>query len=72
MKASPPMPVMLGSVTLSTAATAIAASTALPPRFRISTPTWEASGWLVATIPCVARTTERPVETRPNQSGDVG
>jgi hypothetical protein len=44
MKASPPMPVMFGSVTLSTAAIAIAASTALPPCFRISTPVWQASG----------------------------
>jgi hypothetical protein len=61
MKASPPIPVMSGSVTLSTAATAIEASTALPPRFRTSMPTCEARGWLVATMPCVARTTDRPV-----------
>ena len=54
------MPVMLGSVTLSIAATAIAASTALPPRFRISSPTCDASGWLVATIPWLARDTDRP------------
>ena len=44
------MPVMCGSVTLSTAATAIAASTALPPRFKTSIPTCEANGWLVATM----------------------
>jgi hypothetical protein len=44
MNASPPIPVMLGSVTLSIAAMAMAASTALPPRFKTSMPTWEASG----------------------------
>ena len=60
MNASPPTPVMLGSVTLSMAAIAIAASTALPPRFRISMPTCEASGWLDATIAWPARTTDRP------------
>ena len=54
------MPVMFGSVTFSTAAIAMAASTALPPRLRMSTPTWEANGWLVATMPCRARTTDRP------------
>ena len=51
MKASPPIPVMFGSVTLSTAAMAMAASTAFPPRFRMSRPVSEANGWLVATIP---------------------
>ena len=51
MNASPPMPVMFGSVTLSTAAIAMAASTALPPRFRMSRPVCDASGWLVATMP---------------------
>ncbi len=48
---SPPMPVMCGSVTLSTAAAATAASTALPPWRRTSRPAAEASGWLVATAP---------------------
>src|SRR5687767_5442259 len=60
MKASPPTPVIMGSVTLSMAAIAIAASTALPPRLRTSRPTCEASGWLVATIACWLRTTDRP------------
>src|SRR5262252_2034253 len=50
----------MGSVTLSMAAIAIAASTALPPRLRTSRPTCEASGWLVATIACWLRTTDRP------------
>jgi hypothetical protein len=54
------MPVIIGSVTLSTAAIATAASTALPPRLRISSPVKEASGWLEATMPFCARTTERP------------
>src|SRR5215831_8621422 len=60
MKASPPIPVIMGSVTLSMAAIAIAASTALPPRLRTSRPTCDASGWLVATIACWLRTTDRP------------
>jgi hypothetical protein len=51
---------MFGSVTLRTAAMAMAASTALPPRFRMSRPTCEASGWLVATMAWLARTTDRP------------
>ena len=45
---SPPMPVMWGSVRFSTAAAATAASTALPPICRISSPAVLASGWLVA------------------------
>src|SRR6185369_11765 len=60
MKASPPIPVIIGSVTLSMAAIAIAASTALPPRLRTSRPTSEASGWLLATIACWLRTMDRP------------
>ena len=68
MKASPPTPVMFGSVTFSTAAIAIAASTALPPPFRISRPVCDASGWLDATIAWLVRTTERPAGTRVNQS----
>ena len=57
---SPPMPVMCGSVTLSTAAAATAASMALPPRRSTSRPAAEASGWLVATAPLRAWTVERP------------
>src|ERR1043165_6442215 len=60
MNASPPTPVIIGSVTLSIAAIAIAASTALPPRLRTSRPTSDASGWLLATIACWLRTTDRP------------
>src|SRR6185369_1678074 len=37
-----------------------AASTALPPARRTSRPAWAASGWLVATMPLGAITTERP------------
>jgi hypothetical protein len=44
------MPVMLGSVTFSTAAMAMAASAAFPPRFSTSMPTCDASGWLDATM----------------------
>src|SRR5512134_4021775 len=53
------MPVEVGSVTLRAAAAATAASAALPPSIRIERPAWVASGWLVATMPCVARTGER-------------
>src|SRR5579871_6604695 len=52
--ASPPIPVDIGSVTPSTAAAAIAASTALPPRSSIRTPARVALTWLVATIPRAA------------------
>ena len=62
------MPVMFGSVTLSAAAIAIAASTALPPRLSTSRPICDASGWLDATIPFVERTTERPARNPENQS----
>ncbi len=48
------MPIELGSTTPSTAAVAIAASTALPPFMRTCTPANVASGWLDATIPFLA------------------
>ena len=48
---SPPMPVIIGSVTLSTAAAVTAASTALPPCSSTARPAAVASGWLVAIIP---------------------
>ena len=41
---SPPTPFETGSINPSVALAAMAASTALPPRFRISRPTWVASG----------------------------
>src|SRR5258705_10229264 len=50
---SPPRPVDMGSVRLSTAAAATAASAALPPSRRIATPASEAKRWLVAAIPDV-------------------
>ena len=50
MKASPPKPFIIGSVTFTTAATAMAASTALPPSFRTCNPTCAAKGWLDATM----------------------
>src|ERR1700675_2738954 len=56
-KASPPKPFIMGSVTFTIAATAMAASPALPPPFSTCRPTWAASGWLDATMPwgaCVA------------------
>ncbi len=48
---SPPMPVIIGSVTESTAAAVTAASIALPPDCNTRSPADVASGWLVATIP---------------------
>src|SRR5687768_12690316 len=49
MKAPPPMPEDSGSTRPSIACTAIAASTAEPPRFRISAPASAASGCAAAT-----------------------
>ena len=53
------MPFMCGSTSPRAALTATAASIALPPAFRMSMPTCAASGWLAATIPCGAMTSER-------------
>ena len=47
-KQSPPMPVMCGSTTASTAAVAMAASTALPPWRSTSMQVRLAAGWEVA------------------------
>src|SRR5438552_16550696 len=58
-KRSPPIPLETGSIKPRVAFAAIAASTALPPRFKISTPTCVAAGTLVQTIPCRARTSDR-------------
>ena len=49
----------IGSTTFRTAAADTAASTASPPARKASKPASVASGWLVATIPPVLRTTER-------------
>src|SRR5438552_1091162 len=51
-KASEPMPFEHGSTTVSMAAVATAASTALPPARSVSRPAWAARCWLVATTPC--------------------
>ena len=56
---SPPTPVELGSTTFSVAAAVMAASVALPPSMSTCNPAMAASGWLVATIPLVARTVLR-------------
>jgi hypothetical protein len=47
---SEPMPLLVGSTTVSVIAAAIAASTALPPACNICSPAWAASGCEVATI----------------------
>src|SRR4051794_32858241 len=57
---SPPMPHDIGSISPIAALVAMAASAAFPPRLRTSSPTWAASGWLVATIPFAATVTDRP------------
>src|SRR3954447_24907988 len=56
---SPPSPHDIGSTTPSTAFAAIRAAIALPPRWRTAIAAAVASGWLVAAIPCRARTAER-------------
>src|SRR5262249_34473654 len=59
------MPVSFCDVTSSTAPVATAASIALPPRRRISSPASAASGSLVATMPWRARTSDRPCDNHP-------
>src|SRR5215510_7718565 len=56
---SPPIPVDIGSTTFKTAAAQIAASTALPPSCKTRRAAAEASGWLVAAKPFMARTGDR-------------
>ena len=51
MNPSPPIPDICGSTTLTAAATAMAASIALPPCCRMEMPAWEASGCPEATMP---------------------
>jgi len=53
MKPPPPTPQLKGSVTPSVAAAATAASTALPPLFRIASAACEAGSLIVATAPPV-------------------
>ncbi|MEZ6073818.1 MAG: hypothetical protein R3C10_26950 [Pirellulales bacterium] len=59
------MPQLIGSVSPIIALVAMAASTALPPRLSTSSPTWAASGSLVATMPCWATTAERLCDKLP-------
>src|SRR5512132_1159185 len=63
---SPAGPTFIGSTRLSMAEVATAASIALPPFFRISSPTWAASGWLVATMPFLAITSDRCCDVQPS------
>ncbi len=60
------MPTIMGSVTLSIAAVATAASMAFPPCRRICNPACAANGWLVTTIPCYAITSERLCACQPS------
>ena len=62
---SPPMPQLIGSVTPSTALAAMAASTALPPAFRISIAASVASGWLVHAMPFLPTAGERVTNDLP-------
>jgi hypothetical protein len=64
-KTSPPIPALPGSTTFSTAAVATAASIALPPARNTCRPACAASGWLVATIPFRAKTSERDCGSHP-------
>ncbi len=63
---SPASPTFIGSTRFSTAAVATAASTALPPFLRISSPASAARGWLVVTMPLRAITSERPWANQPS------
>src|SRR5580704_8983943 len=66
-KRSEATPTIIGSTTESTAADATAASIALPPCIRMRKPACAASGWLAATIPCCAMTSERDCEGHPSE-----
>src|SRR6056297_109562 len=59
--ASLPIPFDVGSNTVRAAAVATAASIALPPFFKISSPACAASGCDVATIPFLAKTARRRI-----------
>src|SRR2546423_3012134 len=59
------MPFETGSIKPGVAFVAIAASTAEPPRFKMSRPTCVASGTLVQTIPWRASISERVANCRP-------
>src|SRR4051812_33869457 len=67
----PPMFPASGNVTAIANPTATAASTALPPFCRISTPAWLASGASLATIACCPNTAARP-DLYAHVSGKVG
>src|SRR5882762_5730884 len=58
---SPPMPHDIGSMSPRAASAAMAASTAVPPLRKTSSPICVASAWLVATMPFLAMTTDLPV-----------
>src|SRR3982751_445342 len=57
---SPPIPTIIGSTTVSTAASVTAASMALPPSCITRMAALVASGWLVAATPFGAYTTDLP------------
>jgi hypothetical protein len=59
-KQSPPMPVIAGSMTPSSATAVTAASAAVPPARRTSIAACVASGCEVAAMPSQAMTGERP------------
>ena len=62
MNAPPPMPEDCGSTTLSTSWTAIAASTALPPRASVAMPASTAAGCAATTIACLLVTSALEVQ----------
>src|SRR4029453_13151055 len=65
-KRSPAGPTFIGSTRLSMADMVTAASMALPPFFRMSRPACAARGWLVATIPLRAITSDRRCAAHPS------
>jgi len=64
-KASPPMPLAVGSRKPRAALMAMAASMAEPPRRRVSRPIRVAAGWAVAAAPFAPQTVERPTKRGP-------
>ena len=62
---SPPIPQPVGSMSPKAAFTAMAASMAFPPFFRTSIPICVARGWLEATIPFWAMTSDRVAKSSP-------
>jgi hypothetical protein len=69
---SPPIPVIIGSTTVSTAAAVTAASMAFPPFCRTANAADVAIGWLVAATPRAAYTGDFPAIVGGRSTGRCG